>query len=448
MRCVLLVVTLVAAPAAASAQAVSGTLLDAQSDLPVPLGLVMMFTEAGDSITATVADEQGRFRIASSTPGSFVLLANALGYRETGAGVFELGVGGEIQVEYRLPPAPLPIDAVVVALDRPTVLHHLVRNGFVRRYQRGLGLFVTPHQIEESPARSTEQLLAGLPGVRVGPVYQGVGSLGVPSPEVGEVVQIQTPAGWCAPAIYVDGVRTHYDPNGGFTLTGVVDIGSIEAIEVYRRPAEIPLEYGSITTHCGVLVAWSKSGLAPGQRPSGSSRTAGFPRSEDGVARLPAVDRTGSPPEPGEQIRVALSPGAAERLDVDGVFEGRFVQADEGEIVATDPRTARALALPVGDVLALQVERPRPDSYAVWRGVRWGAAAGLFTVGGLTFLCSWSACNGSAVNLWLPSLTVGGLVGLAVKQSGPGRSWVSSAVPGVERSPAGGLGVGWAVRVR
>lgn len=41
----------------AEAQTVSGTLVDLFTNRPIPLGLVMMFTESGDSVTATITDE-------------------------------------------------------------------------------------------------------------------------------------------------------------------------------------------------------------------------------------------------------------------------------------------------------------------------------------------------------------------------------------------------------
>ena len=120
---------------------------------------------------ATVGDERGAFSLTAPEPGSFLLLAGALGYHETPAGVFELGRDGVVTVRYGLSPRPLPLDELVVSLDRPTLEHHLVRRGYVRRFQRGLGVFVTPYMIERSAARSTEQLVAGLPGIRVGSAY-------------------------------------------------------------------------------------------------------------------------------------------------------------------------------------------------------------------------------------------------------------------------------------
>lgn len=417
----------------ASAQTIEGTLLDADTRMPIPLGLVMMFTEAGDSITSTVADEAGRFRISSDEPGSFVLNAAALGYQETSAGIFELGEGGVMTVEYGLPPHPLAIDEVIVALDRPASMHPLVRNGFVRRLQRGLGAFITPYEIEQSSARSTEQLMAQIPNVRVGTVYEESGGVLTPRGDIGETVQLRRFDGsWCSPTIYVDGRRVEYDPNIGITLSMMADISSVEGIEIYRRPAEVPVEYvPSPGLICGVLVVWTKMGPAPGQGRAGPTRSAGSVEvAPDGG--LPSIEETGPPPEAGERIRVELSPQVSGSLGVSSPWGGTFVMATDSTLVAADPTLGRAMAMPIDGVRGLHVLRPRSSSHAWLRGSLAGLAMGGGTWLGLSVLCNWSECHGAGPSRWLPSAATGILVGFLVHRMGPGDHWVSAPV---RRSP-------------
>lgn len=447
-----------------SAQTISGTLIDLQSEDPIPLGLVMMFTESGDSVASAISDVAGSFSLSSPTPGSFVLLAGALGYRETPAGTFELGEGAVIEVEYRLAPEPMPIDALVVSIDRPVQAHRLVRNGFVRRFQRGLGAFVTPHDIEKSAVRSTEELLAHIPGIRVTEVRiarqvvneltpeelaRGGANNGAtqwtiyPRPDIGEVVQIGAPGGgWCTPTVYVDGVRTFYETDitsyaQALTLSTVTPLGTVEAIEVYRRPAEIPVEYSAGSeSDCGVLLIWTKTGLAPGQRPATRART---DEVGPGVERLPPVDSQGPPPAAGEDIRVALSDTAAEPLGLPPTWSGTFVGVRDSDFVAVDAQSGRPLAVPLAGVEAVQVRRPRPASRALLRGALVGGATAGGTWLGLSFLCEWSDCNGDVVDSWLPAAAVGLLVGYIVHNQGPGDHWVSSTLPELAPGP-GGLG--------
>jgi hypothetical protein len=417
----------------ASAQTINGTLRDLTTDQPIRLGLVMMFTEEGDSVGLAVTDEGGRFSITSPDPGSFVLLASALGYRETPAGVFELGEGGALTVEYRLPLEPIPLEQLVVPLDRPVYDHHLVRNGFVRRFQRGLGVFVTPHDIEEALVTSTEQLLSGLPGINVQPVRVRRGETLIPRADMGEAVTIRAPGGgWCVPTVYVDGMRVHYGAETGVTLSTLASLDAVDAIEVYRRAAEVPPEY-SQGAGCGVMVVWTKLGLPPGQ---GFSRTASGSSAGSSPGALPSVSQRGAPPVSGEHVRMQLDADVAESLGLTSPWEGTFRGVLDGQFLADDPATGRPVALPLNGLDVLQVERLRGRGHAAYRGAVAGIGVGALTWVALRILCR-SGCDGGVDSPWFPAtlagLFAGGLVGL----QGPGRHWVETPVPMPEISGAG-----------
>lgn len=423
--------TAFAEPMPSAAQSISGSLLDLETDRPIPLGLIMMFTEAGDSVGSTITDGDGRFIIASPEPGGFVLLASALGYDEAPAGVFELGEGGSMEVQYRLRSAPLPLDEIIVSLDRPATEHYLVRNGFVRRLQRGLGRFITPYQIERSPARSTESLLTGIPWVRVATVPQvldgGGIRIGLPRSDLGEMVQIAGPTGgWCEPTVYVDGVRVEYAPALGNTISQVAHRGDVEGVEVYRRPAEIPVEY-SVGAHreCGVIVLWTKVGLAAGQRPSraGAGVTAGVP-----LPDVPPVEGDVTLEE-GTRIRMELTPEVATPRGLGSPWQGTLLAVTGGDLVASDPLLERAISVPLDGVTVLQVEQPRSPSHAYVRGALLGGAFTVGMYGMLRILCR-GVCAPDAASLVLPSLGTGLFVGVMVRMRGPGTHWVGAPVPG------------------
>ena len=239
-----------------SAQTIEGRLLDVADDRPIELGLVILMTEGGDSVDATVSDEQGRFAISSDEPGRFILLASAWGYGERAEGVFELGEGGWMSVDFRIRAQPLELDELLVGIDQPVLEPKVVRIGFVRRMQRGLGIHITPHEIEQHWAVQTTDLFMGRPGVHV-------------SPEGG--VFLQGAASWCSPRIYLDGILlVGVGARGGFDT--FVPLGDLYAVEIYRRPSEVPLEYSSMSRAssvrggggvgssgaCGVILVWTK----------------------------------------------------------------------------------------------------------------------------------------------------------------------------------------------
>lgn len=420
---------------AATGQTISGTLLELDTDRPIPLGLVMMFTTEGDSITATVSDPTGRFQLSSPESGSFLLVASAFGYEETPAGVFELGTDGEMQVEYRLPSRPLPVDKVLVSIDRPAVEHHLVRNGFVRRLQRGLGHHITPYQIEQSSARSTEALMQAIPQVRVGTVTHAVGGLDLPMPHLGETVQVRAPlGGWCTPHIYVDAMPRRYAPGEGFTLDHYAALHDIAAIEVYRRAAEIPVEFaagvqqgGSATpTSCGVILVWTKQGVGAGQRPE-SARV--DPITGETVG-LPDVDETGEPPVQGEPIRLELGEDVARSRGIASPWQGTFDTVDGGHLVALDQNTGQPVALPLEAVSVVQVARRKGPLDAWRRGLLAGAAIGVGTWGFLEILCKWTCRDPSQAQkeTVLPGVIAGLAVGGVLVSRGPGSRWVRTSL--------------------
>ena len=229
--------------ASLGAQTIRGTLLEQDTDGPIHLGFVALLTESGDSVTSTITNRDGRFSVTSPVPGSFMLLAAALGHRETTVGVFELGEGGELNVEFRIPIEALTLDGLLVQADRVAQEPSLVLNGFLRRMQQGFGRFFTPADIEDSPATRTTDLLFGIPGVRV----------------IGDRVQIRAAARLCSPQVWVDGILQSIDAD--FPLDFIVPFQDVAAVEVYRRGTEVPLQYGGTRAGCGVILFWTKTGL-------------------------------------------------------------------------------------------------------------------------------------------------------------------------------------------
>jgi len=228
--------------APAQGQTIRGTLMEFGTDESIDLGLVIMISEAGDSITSTLTNNAGYFEVTAPEPGNYLLRAAALGYRETQVGLFELGEGGEISVQFRLWSAPLEIDGLMVEslVQQP----ELVRNGFYRRMQRGVGSFFTPDQVQSAEELRAIEMLQGLPGVRTTVDAEGR-----------ERLLLRGASGYCVPTVFVDGVRTEW-ANVNMSLDAIVPMEMIYAVEVHRGVTGTPIEFGSFND-CGVLVFWT-----------------------------------------------------------------------------------------------------------------------------------------------------------------------------------------------
>lgn len=239
----LLAALVVVAPPALDGQTIRGRLLEFGSDTPIDMGMVVMVSVTGDSVSATLSDEGGFFEVSAAEGGEYLLEAAALGYKESRVGLFELGVDGEISVEFRLWPAPLTIGGVVVEslVQRP----ELVRNGFFRRMEGGVGTFLSPADIEESTARQAIELLQGLAGVRMRI-----------DPVDGERLLVRGTKGYCVPTLLIDGVRATW-AGTSMRLDELVPLETVHAIEVHRGVSGMPIEFGSFN-QCGVIVFWTK----------------------------------------------------------------------------------------------------------------------------------------------------------------------------------------------
>jgi len=192
---------------AASAQTLDGRLLDADSGAPIDLGILVLLTTEGDTVALTATDPAGGFTLSAPEPGAFLLRASAFGYTEKEDGVFELGEGGRMELEFRLASRAIDIEGILVTTERPAPGHPLIRNGFVDRYQRGFGHFISPRDLERTVFADTEALFHFVPGVRVVSTTTsapGGGALGI---EIDRVVMRGPFGGWCSPTVFMDGVR-------------------------------------------------------------------------------------------------------------------------------------------------------------------------------------------------------------------------------------------------
>lgn len=242
-----------------AAQTIEGRLLDADSGRPIDLGILILLTEEGDTVRMAASTADGRFSVTAPEPGSFLVRASAFGYAEREEGVFELGEGGRLDVEFRIAPRPMELDGILVSTDRPAPSHPLVRNGFVERYRRGIGHFITPRDLERTVYLDTESLFHFIPGVRIVTRSRStVNGRTVLGPTT-ERVLMRNSWGSCAPTVYVDGIRTQLAYGTGERLSHLVRIGWIEAVEIYTRPAQVPAEYGGPTGNdCGLIVFWTE----------------------------------------------------------------------------------------------------------------------------------------------------------------------------------------------
>ena len=133
-------------------------------------------------------------------------------------------------------------------------------------------------------------------------------------------------------------------------------------------------------------------------------------------------------PNPGERIRVDLSPAAVTLLSLTSPWEGSFVMVQERALVVEHPNTG-AMRLPVDAIQSLQVERARSRARSVGLGAGAGAAFGVGMWQFLAILCG-AGCDAGDASTWAPATAAGLVVGWVVGvKASRGRHWVNASVP-------------------
>jgi alkaline phosphatase len=205
-----------------------GRVLDDSSSMPIAGAEVTLLDRAGNPVTAVVSGLDGRF-ILSVRPGSFVIQVLRIGYART------------LTDEFILPESLVPHRVNVLLPSQPVVLEQVVVTGeaeptspgrledFYERRRQGWGQFLTQEDIGVMTPVEFTDILNGLPG---GP-----------------------PSEACPPSLYVDGVR--HLPDEDFSLRDILTT-EVEAVEVYRRASETPVDFLDSNSLCGAIVVWTK----------------------------------------------------------------------------------------------------------------------------------------------------------------------------------------------
>jgi hypothetical protein len=257
---------LVALPAGVSAQVLSGRVLEAGTERGIPLASVVLLDDRERVLVEGAGDSGGAFRLRGWEAGKYRLRASALGYETVTSDLFELVTGEEIVLNVELGADAIPLEPITVVSRSRSTLRDIALRGYLDRRDSGrrigMGRFLDRGEIEEKATTRLSDVLMKVPGLRVvrsGPcvVIGTTSNLGGMTPRRGSCgsrVQI------CRAAIYLDGQNLGYDPTM-FNLDQMIPLSFVEAIEVYRRPSELPAEFMGVDTGgCGVVAIWTRRG--------------------------------------------------------------------------------------------------------------------------------------------------------------------------------------------
>lgn len=183
-----------------------------------------------------VSDEAGRFAFEEAPAGEVRLQATRPGYADASGSVSTVP-GQSVRVEVRMATRPYELEPIVVTAVQTRRLGVLADVQYRMKHEHGT--FILHREIEARNPRYISRLIP----ITISTHWQARG---------------------CGPAYYVDGIPVH----GVDFLTPT----SVEAVEIYEGPADVPAEYSGSTAGCGVVAVWTSRGVPLSPDTTGSDQ--------------------------------------------------------------------------------------------------------------------------------------------------------------------------------
>ena len=187
-----------------------------------------------------VTDAAGEFRFSRLPPGDVVVNVRRLGYKPASArSRIESGTDTRIELELSPIAARLP----VIEVRGKGQVYDSRLAGFNTRREKGVGHFVTRERLDALSSARFVDVLREIPGVRMRTLRGGVTTVSLRGAR-------------CSPLVFIDGFAA---TAGAFDLD-MIDLASVEGIEVYSGVASLPAEFQSVRglESCGVIAVWSR----------------------------------------------------------------------------------------------------------------------------------------------------------------------------------------------
>lgn len=207
----------------------------------------------------TVTDAEGRFVFEGVPKGDRVLLFRSVGFRPIRYGV-RVGEADTIRADALLMSFAVTLDPIKVSA--PASTGRLM--GIDERVRLGVGVFVDSAALRRSEAVRLGDLIGRQPGLQVDRTRTGAFAMGV-----GQVGPFGEK---CPMSIMVDGAMIYRSTGVQIhtkqiapeplapppDLNAFLGVADLQAIEIYRRASEVPVEFGGRNTACGVIVLWTR----------------------------------------------------------------------------------------------------------------------------------------------------------------------------------------------
>lgn len=201
----------------------------------------------------TTTDPAGSFRLIGVDPGLATLVVRRIGFKAASLAI-QVSPSGAGQLMVTLSMTPEILAPVEVAATREVYDARL--DGYFDRVSKRIsGNIITRERIERAHSKRMVDLLRQVPSVRI-----------VSTRAWGTVARIRGAP--CPPVVFIDGFAASAGP---FDLD-MIDLSSVEGIEVYAGMGSIPAEFSTARgDRCGVIAIWSRP-FRPREEPAEQAR--------------------------------------------------------------------------------------------------------------------------------------------------------------------------------
>ena len=222
-----------------------------------PLAAVQVIIEGTQRADTT--DNAGRYRLEAPA-GTRIALFRLIGYRPLRIRL-QLSKGDSTTANADLVREGAQQLEPIETRAAPAAPRGVGVEAFEDRRRLGLGKFIDSSELRRAEGRRLTDLLRSVPGVRM--MYY------VDDPARPWVFEWRAAAGRkesadgtpCWMSVVFDGSPIYR--SGSLSRPpdfhrDLFELAGLEAVEVYRSPAEVPQEYGGASEQCGLMLLWSR----------------------------------------------------------------------------------------------------------------------------------------------------------------------------------------------
>ena len=213
------------------------------------------------SAIRVVTGENGRFRITALSAGSYIVIANRIGYEPVSARVRLTGADTE-RVSFSLERVTTGLDTVRVKGEQPVLARYQEFETRLRNHEATAA--ITEDDIKRRNPTQTWQMLTNISAMQVSDRQEHGELVVVASSRRGMITSVIGPRGnsACFLTLMIDGVEIPADDQatGRVNLNRLPPPSEIHGIEVFAGGAVLPAKYSGAGAGkwCGLIAVWTK----------------------------------------------------------------------------------------------------------------------------------------------------------------------------------------------